>query len=170
MRQCFVLQTDKKESETEQTAGFSWPSWLEKDSLADLDGAHSRRVMQQVNSAVLPKDLSFAGEKVPFEDFDVQERMERELLVNMYWHSSTVYMFKLSGRYFPEIEAILAKHGVPDDFKFLAMAESGLRNQISPAKAVGFWQMLESTGKEYGLHVGRQVDERYDYVRSTEAA
>ncbi|MBI1194055.1 MAG: transglycosylase SLT domain-containing protein [Bacteroidetes bacterium] len=118
----------------------------------------------------MPKDLTLAGEPVPMDDQEVLERMDRELLVNSYWHSQTLQNLKLANRWFPVMEPILAKNGIPDDFKYLAVAESNLRNVVSPAEATGFWQLLESTAKENGLVVSAEVDQRYDVERSTEAA
>lgn len=86
--------------------------------------------------------------------------MDRELLVNMYWQSNGLLMIKRANKYFPVIEPILKKYGVPDDFKYLAVIESGLMNVVSPAKATGFWQIMEGTGKQYGLEINANVDER----------
>ncbi|HLO58084.1 MAG TPA: lytic transglycosylase domain-containing protein [Bacteroidales bacterium] len=118
----------------------------------------------------LPHELKFAGETVPLVNFDTRESLDKEMLVNGYWHSRTLMVLKKSKRYFKTIEPVLKKYGVPDDFKYLAMAESGFENVVSPAKAVGVWQLLESTAKEYGLEVNSVVDERYDLEKSTEAA
>ena len=118
----------------------------------------------------LPEEIDFAGEPVPMSDPDVRERMDRELLVNTYWQSNGLLMFKRANKYFPIIEPILEKHGVPDDFKYLAVIESGLMNVVSPAGARGIWQIMPATAKEYGLEVNDNVDERYHLVKSTEAA
>lgn len=118
----------------------------------------------------IPTDLTFAGEKVPLEIPDVKERLEREIYVNAYWQSNMILLMKRSSKFIPEIETILKKNGVPDDFKYLAMAESGLMNVASPAGARGFWQFMESTGKEYGLEISRDVDERYHIQKATLAA
>ena len=118
----------------------------------------------------VPDSASFAGEPVPMDIFYVREQLDRELTVNTYWHSSTILSFKRAARWFPVIEPILAKNGIPADFKYLALIESGLMNVISPAGATGFWQFLEKTGKEYGLVINKEVDERYDVAKSTEAA
>lgn len=123
-----------------------------------------------VSGVTLPKILEFASEKVPLEDFDVKEALERELLVNTYWHSQTLLMIKRSARYFVELEPILKKCNIPDDFKYLALAESGLINVTSPAGAVGFWQFLQGTAKENGLIINTEVDERYHVGKATEAA
>ena len=118
----------------------------------------------------VPENLTFAGEPVPMDLFDVMESMDRELLSNTYFHSQTIRLMKMAHRFFPQIEPVLKKNLVPDDFKYLAVAESGLSQVVSPAKAVGFWQLLKGTAQEYGLEVGSEVDERYHVGRSTEAA
>jgi len=118
----------------------------------------------------MPENLSFAGEEVPIEVPDVFERMDRELLVNTYWHSNTFLMIKRARKYFPIIEPILKKNGIPDDFKYLAVIESGLQNVVSPAKATGFWQIMAGTGRDYGLEINDNVDERYNLEKSTEVA
>jgi len=130
----------------------------------------SYTIQSKVKGVPIPDVLEFACEEVPVSTFDVRERLDRELLVNTYWQSSTVQLFKLAARYFPQIEAILKEHGVPEDFKFMALAESGLRNVISPNNAAGFWQILPNSGKELGLEVNSMVDERYHIELSTAAA
>ena len=124
----------------------------------------------RIISPEIPDDLSFAGEKVPLGNFEVYERVDREFLVNTYWHSSTLLSLKRMNRWFPVIEPILKEYNVPDDFKYLAVIESGLANVISPAGATGFWQLTEDTAEKYGLEVNSQIDERYNVVKSTEAA
>ncbi len=118
----------------------------------------------------IPEELNFAGEPVPVDNFEVLERFDRELLVNTYWQSQTLLFFKRANRWFPVIEPILAEQGVPDDFKYLALIESGLMNVISPANAAGYWQILPSTGRELGLEVNTEIDERYHVEKSTVAA
>jgi len=118
----------------------------------------------------IPERVSFAGEPVPLDLFDVRESLDRELLSNTYFHSQTIRLIKLANRYFPQIEPVLKKNLVPDDFKYLAVAESGLSQMVSPAKAVGFWQLLKGTALEYGLEVNSEIDERYHVVKSTEVA
>ena len=125
---------------------------------------------QVIKAITLDKEFTFAGERVPTENFDVRERLDRELLVNSYWHSATVQNIKLANRFFPTIERILREQGVPEDFKYLAVAESGLRNATSSAGARGFWQFLKSTAKEYGMEVNDEVDERYHLEKATVAA
>lgn len=118
----------------------------------------------------MPEELSFAGEDVPMDEFDVRERFDRELLVNTYWQSQTLLFIKRAHRWFPVIEPILKEQGVPDDFKYLSLIESGFLQTVSPAGATGFWQLLKGTGKEYGLEVTSEVDERYHVEKATVAA
>ena len=124
----------------------------------------------KIYSLASPDKLQFAGESVPLTDFDIQERYDREILTNVYWQSQTLLMIKRAHKFFPIIEPILAKNGIPDDMKYLALAESGLQNLVSPAGASGYWQILEATAKNYGLEVSADVDERYHIEKSTEAA
>ncbi len=126
--------------------------------------------MMKVRALPIPKSMEFAGEKVPLNDTDVRERLDRELHVNTYWQSNMLLMIKKANRFFPEIEPLLEKYGLPDDFKYLAVAESGLDDVRSPAGAAGFWQFLSSTGKEYGLEINDYVDERYNLELSTKVA
>ena len=118
----------------------------------------------------IPDSLTFAGEPIPLQILDVRERLDRELHINTYWHNNSIFIYKRANRWFPQIEAILKEEGVPDDFKYLAVIESGLLNVTSPANAVGFWQFLKPTAKELGLEVTREVDERYHPLKSTRAA
>ncbi len=118
----------------------------------------------------LPKQVNFVGERVPMSDPEIKEQFDRELLVNTYWQSQTLLFHKRAARYFPIIEPILKKNGVPDDFKYLAVIESGLMNVVSPAGASGFWQIMEATGKQYGLEINKEVDERYHLEKATQAA
>ncbi|MBE9468822.1 MAG: transglycosylase SLT domain-containing protein [Bacteroidetes bacterium] len=121
-------------------------------------------------SIQIPDELEFAGEKVPVENFDVYESLDRELSINVYWQSQTILLIKRANRFFPIIEPILKKHNIPDDFKYMSVAESGLMNAVSPSGAKGYWQFLEGTGKEYGLEINDEVDERYNIEKSTESA
>ena len=118
----------------------------------------------------LPDTLDFAGERVPLADRDIRERFDRELLINTYWQSQTLLFIKKTGRYYPLIEPILAKYNIPSDFKYLPLAESGLQNVVSPKSAAGFWQFTPETAKQFGLEVNKEVDERYNLEKSTEAA
>jgi hypothetical protein len=124
----------------------------------------------RIISPKIPDYLEFAGERIPTENFDVSERIEREFITNTYWHSSTILAIKRANRWFPVIEPILAKNNIPDDFKYLCVAESLLDNVISPVGATGFWQFMEAAGEKYGLEISGQVDERYNVEKSTEAA
>jgi hypothetical protein len=118
----------------------------------------------------LEQSFQFCEEVVPTDNFDVRERLDRELTVNTYWHSSTVLSIKAKLRYFPTMDRILQEEGVPADLKYIAVAESALRNVTSPAGAKGFWQFMKGTGIEYGLEINDEVDERYHLEKSTRAA
>jgi len=118
----------------------------------------------------LPERMDFAGEPVPLDNPDIRERLDRELLVNTYWQSNMLLLIKRTHKFFPLIEPLLKKHGLPDDFKYLAVAESGLMNVRSSAGAAGFWQFLKTTGKEYGLEINSYVDERYNLELATKVA
>lgn len=117
-----------------------------------------------------PKNMNFAGELVPYQIVDVQERLDREMVTNMNYHTNTTLVIKRANKVFPIIEPILKKNGIPDDFKYLAVIESSLVNAVSPAGARGVWQFMPATAKEKGLEVNDYVDERYDLEKSTQAA
>ncbi len=118
----------------------------------------------------VPDSITFAGERVPLEYFDVRESLDKELHKITYWHSETFLYLKRAHRYFPRIEKILKKNNIPDDFKYLAVTESGLTNTVSPSGASGFWQIMKKTGQSYGLEINKEVDERYHFEKSTETA
>ena len=127
----------------------------------------------EIKAPKLPSYMELAGERVPLEKSDVRERMDRELLVNTYWQSNGLLLIKRANKIFPKLEPLLAKHGLPDDFKYLAVAESALLvNNPSHARASGLWHFLPSTAKEkrFGLEVNKNVDERYHLEKSTKAA
>lgn len=123
-----------------------------------------------VVSPKIPDVIELAGEAVPIDVFGVRENFDKELIVNTFRHSSTIMYLKRSTRWFPIIEEILEEEGVPNDFKYLAVIESGLSQVVSPAGASGFWQFMKKTAPEYGLEVSQSVDERYDVEKSTRAA
>lgn len=124
----------------------------------------------KITSPYIPEKMNFAGEEVPLDIYWVHEALDRELIVNCYQHSKTLRIFKLSTRVFPEIERILKEEGVPEDFKYLAVAESGLENVTSPASAGGYWQFIPGTAKNYGLEISNDVDERCHLEKATRAA
>ena len=115
-------------------------------------------------------ELTFAGERVPLEEADVRERLDREIQINVYRQSNTILNMKLANRYFPDMERILLEEGVPTDFKYLPLIESDFRDVISPSGAGGFWQFVPATAKLYGLEVNDIIDERYNIEKSTRAA
>ncbi len=149
---------------------FSVLTFYTYDKSTDADFSMSFNEKYAIYALAIPANLDFAGESVPLKDPEIYERVDREMLVNTYWQSQSLLFFKRTHRYFQVIEPILKKHNVPDDFKYLAVIESGLTNVVSPAGATGFWQIMESTGKEYGLEINKEVDERYHLEKSTEAA
>ncbi len=139
---------------------------------APTDENFEKKLINDYNvyAVQVPDDLNFAGEAMPLTSPDILERMDRELLVNTYWQSNGLLMFKRAKKYFPIIEPILERYGVPDDFKYLAVIESGLTNAVSPAGARGVWQIMKATGRENGLEINTNVDERYHLEKATEVA
>ena len=132
--------------------------------------ASSYQNVPKKNHVDYPSEMDFCGEKVPTNQADVKERLDREMLVNINLNASTAILIKRANKVFPIIEPILAKYNVPDDFKYLAVIESGLINAISPSGAKGVWQFMPGTAKESNLEVTEQVDERYHIEKSTQAA
>jgi membrane-bound lytic murein transglycosylase D len=118
----------------------------------------------------LPEEVVFAGERVPMNESEVRERFDKELQINTYLHSNTLFLMKRANRWLPQMNIILKKHKIPEDFKYLPLIESALINDVSPKDAVGFWQILKTSGKELGLEITKEVDERYDPLKATEAA
>jgi hypothetical protein len=164
-------------------AGYKWAISAIIIAISGVFLIHSRTDKEedtQYNSEIqnhyavyaipMPEQINFAGEPAPLSDPDIYERIDRELHVNTYWQSNSLLTFKRANKYFPIIEPILAKNGVPDDFKYLAVIESGLRNVVSPAGAAGYWQFMKTSGKEFGLEINSEVDERYHLEKATEAA
>jgi membrane-bound lytic murein transglycosylase D len=138
---------------------------------------NSNRAPETTNNEIItvaswdfPDEVSFAGEALPLTNFDTRESLDREVNATAYRHGSTLLTVKRAGRYFPEIEKILKENNIPDDFKYLACAESDLANAISPAGATGFWQIMEGTGREFGMTINKEVDERYCIEKSTRFA
>ena len=125
---------------------------------------------QYITAFDLNKNFQFAGESLPMDNFDVAERLDRELMTNVYMHATTLLHLKTANRYFPIIEPILERNGIPEDMKYLCVAESSLRMATSSAGAKGLWQFIEYMGRAYDLEVSAEVDERYHVEKSTEAA
>ena len=135
------------------------------DSNSDSTYANQHFYLPQV-----PAQMTFAGEAVPLDHWEVKEAFDRELIYNYYTPGHISYILKLSKRYFPIIEERLKANGIPDDFKYLCVAESNLQNIISRVGATGFWQFMKGTAPGYHLTVNEQVDDRYDVLKSTDAA
>lgn len=144
-----------------------WPSMAQFEKTENKIPNHYHNTLA---SPFIPPSMTFAGEKVPLSTYWVREALDKELIINCYQHSRTLRIFKLSTRFFPVIENILREEGIPDDFKYLCVAESGLENVTSPASAVGYWQFIPNTAKIYGLTVNREIDERRHLEKSTRAA
>ena len=141
-----------------------------KDNLKSAFKSYGNDNLYRVYALKTPENISFCDEEVPLELLDVRERLDRELLVNTYWQSNMLLLIKRSYRFFPLIEKILKEEDVPQDFKYLAVIESGLENVRSPKGAKGIWQIMSGTAREYGLEVNKNVDERYNLELSTRAA
>ena len=135
-----------------------------------ISGDKTTLLLREGTAMYFPASADFAGEVAPLQITDVKERLDRELLINANLHSTTTLIIKRANRVFPIIEPILKKYNVPDDFKYLAVIESGLTNAVSSAGARGIWQFMPDTAKEKGMEVNELVDERYHLEKSTEAA
>jgi hypothetical protein len=126
---------------------------------------------QPVGSFTIPSKVMFAGGEISLERNDFRERFDREQITIAYHHTVSILWLKRANKYFPVIEPILKEQGIPDDFKYLSMIESNFDPRaLSPAKAAGFWQLMPDTGREYGLEVNDEVDERYHIEKATVAA
>jgi membrane-bound lytic murein transglycosylase D len=133
---------------------------------------HNRSITYSaIKPPQLPESMSFAGEKVPLENRETRERFDRELMINYYNPGNILFLMKSANRYFPAISARLKANGVPDDFKYLCIAESNLvPSALSGAGAVSFWQFMNGTAPGFGLEVNKEVDQRYDVEKATDAA
>lgn len=141
-----------------------------KGSITPAETQEKRDTVYNIKSFSLPAEVTFAGEKLPLDNFDTRESLEREILVSAYRHSSTLLIIMRANRYLPIIEKVLKKNNIPDDFKYLVAAESEYSNMVSPAGATGFWQIMPETGREEGMEINTVVDERYDVEKSTQFA
>lgn len=141
------------------------------DTSSALKASPATFAQNLTTDVFVPEKISFAGEEVPLHRTDVQEALRKELIVNTYLHSHTLQILKNAPRMFARIEPILRENGIPEDFKYLAVIESNLNpSAVSPSGAVGLWQFLAGTGKETGLEINSEVDERYHVEKSTQAA
>jgi hypothetical protein len=141
-----------------------------KSNDTDEDYQRAFQNNYRIFSPVIPDEIDFCGERVPLEIYHVYERMDREMLVNVYWQSNILLLMKRANRFFPIVERILREHDMPEDMKYLMAAESGFMNVVSSAGAAGFWQFLKGTAQQYGLEVNNEVDERYHLEKATVAA
>jgi membrane-bound lytic murein transglycosylase D len=166
---------------------YTWLPWLGIFALALYTYVHFEQVEDQAEefiefdelpqgntvnaiAIILPDSMEFAGEQVPLSVPDVRERLDREMHINAYWHTNTIFLLKRAHRWLPQIAQILKEEGIPDDFKYIPAIEGAFLNDISPKAAVGFWQFRKDAAREFGLEVNKQVDERYDPLKSTRAA
>ena len=152
-----------------------WTPKASKDKISDngvvevrFEGETDQRL--PAISFSVPKQISFADEPVPLDIPDVHERLDKELQINCYLHSNTIFLIKRANRWLPQMQEILERHGIPEDFKYLPLIESNLMNVMSHREAVGYWQILKDSGKELDLEITDEVDERYDPLKATEAA
>lgn len=148
-------------------AGLAFNNIDKSEELVEVKA--DKRLLYKWFTPQLPKSMEFAGEKVPLDRWEVRERLDRDVLINFYAHGSMLYIMKLAGRVFPVIEARLKANGVPDDFKYLCVAESSLMTPTSAAGATGYWQFMKDTAPRYGLEISEEVDERYNLEKSTDA-
>ncbi|MDR2682735.1 MAG: lytic transglycosylase domain-containing protein [Dysgonamonadaceae bacterium] len=138
---------------------------------AEPDNENAQAEVSQTVSVAIPSHVTFCGRKIALDRLDMRERFDREINIFTYLHATTLLYIKRANRYFPVIEPILKKHGIPDDFKYLCVIESGLDTRaVSPAQAAGLWQFMEPTAKKFGLEIRNGVDERYHIEKATEAA
>jgi hypothetical protein len=149
---------------------ISQVAFKENEEKSGGRGGNGAYAQQQFFLPEVPEQMTFAGEKVPLERWEIKEAFDRELIYNYNNPGHISYILKLSKRYFPLIEERLKANGVPDDFKYLCVAESNLQNLISRVGATGFWQFMKDTAPGYNLSVNEQVDDRYDVLKSTDAA
>ncbi len=138
---------------------------IEPEDQVESQAVHSGEGLPEI-----PKSMSLFGEQIELDNFDVRERLDKEIIVNTYYHSSTIQILKKANRYFPLIERILEEEGVPNDMKYLCVIESALNQATSPSGAKGFWQFMPAAGKENGLVINKEVDERFHVEKSTRAA
>ncbi|MDX9773840.1 MAG: lytic transglycosylase domain-containing protein [Bacteroidales bacterium] len=151
------------------SAGFIFTLLVSADNNQSFTADNDESLFTAASWAI-PENVTFAGEPLPLQYFDTRESLDRELNATAYRHGSTLLTIKRAERYFPEIEKILRENGIPDDFKYLACAESDLGNVISPVGATGFWQIMENTGREAGMTINKEIDDRYNLEKSTRFA
>lgn len=153
------------------TLGFALPFFTSSEVFNPEKESVKSEVPSLTAPPSIPNKVSFAGENIPLDRYDLRERMDRELMSFTYMHSTTMLTIKKANRYLPIIEPILRQQGVPDDIKYLAIIESNLNTLAkSPAGAAGMWQFMQTTGRQYGLEVNNNIDERYNIEKATVAA
>jgi hypothetical protein len=151
-------------------ARFNYYNPSAPEQSAALPAPAVRSLPQLIEAIDLDRPFTFAGEPVPTQNVDVRERLDRELIVNSYRHSVTILNIKNAHKYFPLMEPILERNGIPVDLKYIAVAESDLQNAVSPSGARGIWQFMGAMAGHYGLEISSEVDERYHVEKATQAA
>ncbi|MDG1333080.1 MAG: lytic transglycosylase domain-containing protein [Crocinitomicaceae bacterium] len=142
-----------------------------QNQMVEPEGESTEQVVESAPTLPkVPEKMSLFGEQIELDNFDIRERLDKEIIVNTYFHSSTIQILKKANRYFPLIEKILEEEGVPNDMKYLCVIESALNQATSPSGAKGFWQFMPAAGKENGLLINKEVDERFHVGKSTRAA
>lgn len=152
---------------------IAYTTYVKLSEKFDFSYEHNDRYQFYINEekiVVIPKSVFFAGEKIPLDNKKVASKLQREIQILSYWNNSSVLLLQRANYWLPQIRPILKQYGVPDDFKYLAVVESKLMNVESPQQAGGFWQILPSTGRHYGLEINDEVDERYHPIKATHAA
>lgn len=145
---------------------FAWPTIF-----GIGESAKSPSDPSLISSLTVNTSLEFCGEQVPLDEQEVRERFEKEFLLALWDKPQVILWLKRSRRYLPYIEEMLQKNDMPDDLKYVAVAESALRPHASSHKgALGFWQFIQHTGRQYGLVVNSRIDERRNLFASTQAA
>lgn len=150
--------------------GATLPILISNSQLGDFHSVEAE-VPYCVTSPSVPEQVIFAGETIDLRRYDRRERMDREQMSFAYMHSTTMLLIKRANRYFPIVEPILKANNIPDDFKYLMVIESSLNTLArSGAGAAGLWQFMPETGRQFGLEVNDNVDERYHIEKATVAA
>ena len=159
-------------SEVERLSALETSNTTLRSEVASLEGRlRSIHTRPPLSSYRLPQEVFLCGERVPLEDRNVWENLDREFLVALDSEAQVLLWMKRARRYFPYIEKRLKEIGLPDDLKYVAITESGLRPYaVSSSGASGIWQFIASTGEKYGMRRNRVIDERFDFFKATEGA
>ena len=173
----WILKFFRKQSPLYKKTYVSFVLWILISFMVKFISFNPNKIsLEYINSNFevlglnIPSNLQFAGERVPQNDYEIKESLEKEFFENKSWKNSSLVLFNKAQKWFPLIEPILLQEGVPDDFKYVAIIESHLSNVVSPMGAAGFWQLMPSTAQNYGLEISSEIDERLDVEKSTHVA